>query len=80
MSGKHWSYRQITQAAEKAVSRNVLLAIHAEVEGEHQVAAIFRARADGVVQLWSDLTMGWQEDDDGLRLESLASSKDPSAK
>ncbi len=65
---KSWSYRKITLEAERR--------IRSLVEGRSpEDERLYRQWAYGVHLGWNSLTMGWQQDDDGERLEALALGK-----
>lgn len=68
---KSWSYQQITEKAEESIQRSMGLAKEAAVKGDDGGCHIFHCFAKGAYFAWSDLTMGWQTDDAGKRLEAL---------
>ncbi len=56
---KTWSYKTITEKAEKEIRRLMSY--------DHPLSV----GAYGVFILWNDLTMGWQKEGDSDRLEAL---------
>ncbi|WP_147328196.1 MULTISPECIES: hypothetical protein [unclassified Duganella] len=73
MSQKRWSYQQLTQSAETAITNYNEMARNVRMDGDPVgVASMFHQRAIGALETWRDLTMGWQENDDDARLTALA--------
>lgn len=67
---KRWSYKQITDATEKALRSYVVMAdTHKSDRG---MIEVYHCMANGALAMWRDLTMGWQADGDRARLAALA--------
>lgn len=64
---RHWSYAAVTLAAEKELQRLIRLADSPTIDKTY-----VRGWMYGVYLAWNSLTIGWQEDGDGKRLETLA--------
>lgn len=71
MSNKRWSYRQITQSAEKTILLSMRLAEKARAKGDNESAYIHECFAMGAEQMWHGLVMGWIKEGDAERLKSL---------
>lgn len=66
---KRWTYRQITDKAEKRIR-----ALMAEAAEAPHLAHYYHEQARGVLNLWNDLTSGWIADGDIERLHGLLKS------
>lgn len=72
---KRWSYKQITDKAEKQITSLLLAAdtVKREEPPHLQFMATYHKDcARGIYNFWYSLTCGWQRDGDAERLEALA--------
>lgn len=69
---KSWSYKQITEHAERQIRGSLGLAAKAEERDDPDVARCHRYMALGIYASWDSLTMGWQQSADSARLRALA--------
>jgi hypothetical protein len=61
---KRWTYKQLTEMAEREIDRALQMADDAS-----PIAAdLHRCAARGVYDMWYNLTVGWQDDGDSKRL------------
>jgi hypothetical protein len=67
-TSKRWTYGQITHDAEEQIRRLMQQGLAAE---DHSTYHICRCMAMGAQALWSKITMGWQHDGDGGRLQAI---------
>ncbi|WP_041494480.1 hypothetical protein [Burkholderia sp. KJ006] len=65
---KRWSYSQITKTAEEEILRCMDLAGGADTAVARM---LYQARAEGVYNMWYELTCGWQNDGDSRRMRAL---------
>ncbi len=65
---KNFSYKQITIAAEQKI---ILFMQQAQKATEPGLITIYRDWAIAVWIFWDSLTVGWQEEDDYVRLKKL---------
>lgn len=66
---KTWTYNQITKHTEDQIKR-IMRDAKAE-EADSRMQTLLWAQAVGIYASWSCLTIGWQSDGDGERLEAL---------
>lgn len=71
---KRWSYRQLTDATERQIAEyhRGALKTASERPGDRFYQDLYHGWAYGAYALWRDVTMGWQEDGAGDRLQALA--------
>ena len=74
---KTWSYKSITQKTEKEIRRLMESSRNAETERLRELCEDW---AYGVFLGWRSLVLGWMNDGDEERLESLAVRVSPAVK
>lgn len=65
---KTWSYKEITEKAERRITELVTQALKQQ---DKYTEKFLLDSAFGVYLFWSGLTSGWQDEGDDERLESL---------